>query len=174
MEPQSASWSALFRGRRAAYTVLLTLAVGVHAIGIHLRGTVMPSVVEEIGGAAYYTWATMLYTMASIMATACGGRFQATLGIRRAYIVGCAVVLVGALGCAAAPHIAVFLVASAIQGLGSGSLMAIGYAMVGAFYPETLRPRVLSATSGLWGVAAFLGPTVGGMFAGMGWWRTFS
>lgn len=131
----------------------------------------MPSVVEEIGGAAYYTWATMLYTMASIMATACGGRFQATLGIRRAYIVGCAVVLVGALGCAAAPHIAVFLVASAIQGLGSGSLMAIGYAMVGAFYPETLRPRVLSATSGLWGVAAFLGPTVGGMFAGMGWWR---
>lgn len=171
MELHVASWSALFRRRRAAYTILLTLAVGVHATGIHLRGTVMPSVVDEIGGTAYYTWAIMLYTMASIMATACGGRLQATLGIRRGYIVGCGVVLGGALGCAAAPDIVVFLMASAMQGLGSGLLVALGYAMVGTLYPNALRPRVLSAASGIWGIAAFLGPTLGGMFAGLGWWR---
>ena len=171
MDQPSATWAALFRGRLAAYTALMTLAVGAHAIGIHMRNTVMPSVVDDIGGAAYYTWAMMLYTMASIMATACGGRLQGALGIRKAYLIGCAVVLGGALGCAAASGIVVFLVASAIQGLGSGLLVSLGYAMVGAFYPEALRSRILSASSGIWGLAAFLGPTLGGLFAGLGWWR---
>ena len=171
MDQPSASWSALFRGRLAAYTTLMTLAVGAHAIGIHMRNTVMPSVVDDIGGAAYYTWALMLYTIASIIATACGGRLQSALGMRSAYLIGCAVVLGGALGCATASRIVIFLIASATQGLGSGLLMSLGYAMVGSLYPEALRPRILSASSGMWGLAAFLGPTLGGLFAGMGWWR---
>ena len=29
----------------------------------------------------------------------------------------------------------------------------------------------MSASSGIWGLAAFLGPTLGGLFAGLGWWR---
>ena len=134
MHQPSATWAALFRGRLAAYTALMTLAVGAHAIGIHMRNTVMPSVVDDIGGAAYYTWAMMLYTMASIMATACGGRLQGALGIRKAYLIGCGVVLGGALGCAAASDIVIFLIASAIQGLGSGLLVSLGYAMGGGLF----------------------------------------
>jgi Major Facilitator Superfamily len=43
--------------------------------------------------------------------------------------------------------------------------------MVSELYADTLRARVLSAISGIWGVAALLGPMVGGMFAASGWWR---
>ena len=167
----TASWSALFHGRHLAYTVLLTLGVGVHAVGIHLLATVLPSVVADLGGAAFYTWATMLYTIASIMGTACGGLFKARLNLRRGYLVGVLVQLAGWAGCAIAPHIAVLLLARVIQGFGSGLLVALAYSMVSEFYAETMRARVLSAISGIWGVAALLGPIVGGVFATSGWWR---
>jgi MFS family permease len=171
MTVTAASWSALFRGRHLAYTLLLTLGVGVHAFGMHLVATVLPSVVADIGGTAFYAWATMLYIMASIMGTACGGLVRARLDLRRGYVAGASVVLFGWFGCAVAPHIAVLLVARAIQGVGSGLLVALAYSMVSEFYPEGQRARVLSAISGIWGIAALLGPMVGGVFAAGEWWR---
>jgi MFS family permease len=171
MTVTAASWLALFRGHHLAYTLLLTLGVGVHAFGIHLVATVLPSVVAHIGGAAFYAWATMLYIMASIMGTACGGLVRARLGLRRGYVAGALLLLLGWLGCAVAPHMAVLLTARTIQGVGSGLLVALAYSMVSEFYVESQRPRVLSAISGIWGIAALLGPMVGGVFAAGGWWR---
>jgi len=167
----SASWSALLHGRRLAYTVLLTLSIGIHAVGLHLLATVLPSIVADLGGATFYAWATLLYTIASIIGTVCGGLVTARLDLRRGYLVGALVFLGGSVGCAMAPHIAVLLLARTLQGLGSGLLVAIAYNMVSELYADVLRARVLSAISGMWGVAALLGPLVGGMFAASGWWR---
>jgi MFS family permease len=165
------SWSALFHGRQLPYTALLSLGVGVHAFGMHLVATVLPSVVADLGGAAFYAWAAMLYMMASIMGTACGGLVNARLDLRRGYLIGVLVVLAGSAGCAVAPHMAVLLLARAFQGFGSGLLVALAYSMVNEFYAEGLRARALSAISGIWGMAALLGPMVGGVFAASGWWR---
>jgi MFS family permease len=167
----SASWSALFHGRRLTHTVLLTLSIGIHAVGMHMLATVLPSIVADLGGAAFYAWATLLYTIASIIGTVCGGLVTARLDLRRGYLVGALVLLAGSLGCATAPHIAVLLLARTLQGLGSGLLVAIAYSMVSELYADALRARVLSAISGIWGVAALLGPLLGGMFAASGWWR---
>jgi MFS family permease len=161
----------LVHGRHLAYTALLTLGVGVHAVGIHLVATVLPSVATDLGGAAFYTWAIMLYTIASIMGTACGGLFKAIMSLRQGYLLAVLVELAGWGGCAIAPHIAVLLLARAVQGFGSGLMVALAYSMVSEFYAEALRARVLSAISGIWGVAALLGPVVGGVFASSGWWR---
>jgi MFS family permease len=171
MTASAASWSALVRGRHLAYTVLLSLGVGVHAFGIHLVATVLPSVVAEIGGTAFYAWATMFYMMASIMGTASGGVLRVRLDLRHGYLIGVLVVLIGTAGCAVAPQMAVLLLARALQGFGSGLLVALAYGMINEFYAEALRAHALSAISGIWGVAALLGPMVGGAFAASGWWR---
>jgi MFS family permease len=169
--PSSASWSALFHGRRLAHTALLTLSIGVHAVGIHMLATVLPAIVADLGGAAFYAWATLLYTIASVIGTVCGRLVTARLELRRGYLVGALVFPAGSPGCATAPHIAVLLLARTLQGLGSGLLVAIAYSMVSELYADGLRARVLSAVSGIWGVAALLGPWLGGMFAASGWWR---
>jgi MFS family permease len=171
MRTSSSSWSALFQRQRAAHTVLLTSGVGVNAIGLFIVATVWPSVVSDIGGTAFYAWATMLYTIASIMGTACGGLVRARLDFRPGYIMGTLLVLVGILACALAPNMAVLLLARTVQGFGSGMLIALAYSIVGELYPEALRPRIFSAISGMWGIAALIGPLVGGMFAASGWWR---
>jgi len=61
MMSSSASWSALFHGRRLAYTVLLSLSIGIHAVGLHMLATVLPAIVADLGGAAFYAWAMLLY-----------------------------------------------------------------------------------------------------------------
>src|SRR5215467_1419897 len=91
----SASWSALWRGRHLVYTLLLTLSIGIHALGMHMLATVLPSIVADLGGAAFYAWATLLYTIASIIGTVCGGLVTVRLDLRRAYLLG-ALVLLGA------------------------------------------------------------------------------
>ncbi len=161
----------MFRHRRAAHTLLLTLGVGVHAIDVFIIATVLPSVVADIGGATFYTWSTMLYVVASILGTACGGFVRAQSDLRRGYTEGALVFLTGSLGCALAPRMAWLLLARAAQGLGGGMLIALSYGMASEFYPAELRPRVFSLVSGVWGTAALLGPTVGGVFAALGWWR---
>jgi MFS family permease len=107
----ASAWSPLFHGRRAALTVLLTLGVGVHAVDVFIVATVLPSIVVDIGGAAFYTWATMVYIVASILGTASGAFVRATQGLRRGYIAAVLVFLVGSVGCAVAPHMLVLLAA---------------------------------------------------------------
>jgi MFS family permease len=107
----SSSWAALFRSGRAAHTLILTLGVGVHAIDVFIIATVLPSVVADIGGAAFYTWSTMLYVVASILGTACGGLMRARHDLRGSYTAGALVFLAGSLGCAVAPSMAWLLLA---------------------------------------------------------------
>ncbi len=53
-----------------------------------MGGTVWPSVVVALGGAACYARATMLSTMTSIMGTVGGALVQARLDLRRGSLVG--------------------------------------------------------------------------------------
>ena len=165
------SWSELFRGRNAAYTLILDLGIGLHAIDVFIIATVMPEVVAEIGGVAFYTWPVMLYMVASIVGAASGGPIMAALGTRRGYAVGALAFLVGSVGCAVAPGMAHLLIARAVQGAGGGVIIALSMALVRELYPANLRTRALSTISATWGVAALLGPLVGGVFSEIGWWR---
>jgi MFS family permease len=165
------SWWMLFHGRRAAHTLLLILSLSVSATNVWIVATILPSVVADIGGAEFYAWPTTLYTVASILGTASGRFIRATLGLRRGFMAGVLVFLAGSSGCAVAPHMLVLMGARTIQGGGAGVLSGLSYAIISAYYPEDLRPRLLSAFAGVWGVAALLGPMVGGVFAELGWWR---
>jgi MFS family permease len=165
------SWSMLFRGRRTAHTLLLILGIGVPGTGLFIVTTILPSVVADLGGAEFYAWPTALYTVAAILGTASSRYIKATLGFRRGYMAGALVLLVGSVGCALAPYMLVLVSARAIQGWSGGVLHGLCYAIIGALYPEDLRPRALSTLSGAWGPATLLGPMVGGVFAELGWWR---
>ncbi len=165
------SWTELFRGRLAAYTLLLNLGIGLHAVDVFIIATVMPSVVADIGGVAFYTWPVMLYMVASIVGAASGGPVMAALGNQKGYAAGAAVFLLGTVGCAIAPAMASLLVARAVQGAGGGLVMALSMALVRELYPVSLRTRALASISATWGIAALLGPFVGGVFSEIGWWR---
>jgi MFS family permease len=164
-------WRDVFRDGRAVPTVVLVLAIGLHAVDVFVISTIMPTVVQEIGGEAFYAWSTMLYMVASIAGAASGGPLKAALGARKSFAVGGLLFLIGSAACGASPSMPALLIARAVQGFGGGLLLAQSMGLIGELYPPALRTRILAMVSGVWGVAALIGPLVGGIFAEIGWWR---
>jgi len=170
-EVAKAPWGDLFRDGRTLYTLLVVLGVALHALQILIIAIVMPTVVADIGGAAYYTWPAMLYTIGSIIGSASVGPVWAAFGARRGYAISGLAFLIGTTGCALAPDMALLIAARGVQGYAAGLVVGGGMAMVSGLFSEALRTRILALYQGTWMVAQLLGPAVGGAFAQIGWWR---
>jgi MFS family permease len=164
-------WGAVFKDGLGLYTVMLNLGIGLHAVDVFIVTTVMPSVVRDIGGASYYSWTTMLYMVASIIGAATGAPLKAKLGARRAYCLGALLFLFGSVSCAVSPTMLLLLGARLVQGFGGGLIISLSMALISELYPEKVRKRILGLVSSTWGVAALIGPAVGGSFAEWGFWR---
>lgn len=141
------------------------------AVSVFVVATILPSIVADIGGLAYYAWTTMLFVIGSI----CGSAFAATLlgrrGSRLSYGMALALFIAGSLVCAVAPAMSVLLAGRLLQGFGGGMLSALGYACIRRLFPEALWSRAISLFSGVWGIAALTGPLIGGVFAILDAWR---
>ena len=171
MEDTKVGWGSVFKDGLALYTIMLNLGIGLHAVDVFIVTTVMPSVVRDIGGESYYAWTTMLYMVASIIGAATGAPLKAGLGARRAYCLGALLFLFGSVSCAVSPQMFLLLAARLVQGFGGGVIISLSMALVSELYPERLRKRILGLISSTWGVAALIGPAVGGTFAEWGFWR---
>jgi MFS family permease len=167
----SASWTDPFRNGLGLFMVMINVGIGLHALDVFIISTVMPRVVRELGGAEYYTWATMLYMVSSIVGTAAGNPVRQLFGSRLGYAIAASVFALGSAGCALSPTMPLLLAARVVQGLGGGAVIALSMGMISQLFPPHLRKRVLAIVSASWGVASLLGPAIGGMFATAGWWR---
>jgi MFS family permease len=166
-----AGWVDLFRDGRSLYTLLLNLGIGLHALDIFIINTVMPSVVDDIGGHAYYAWPTMIYMVGSIVGAACGFHLRSRLGPRRGYMWGGIIMLIGTIGCALPPDMATLLAARLLKGLGGGFIISQTMALIRDLYGPHIRTRMLGTITSTWSIAAIIGPAIGGIFAELDWWR---
>ena len=171
VENPKAVWADLFRDGRGIYTTLLVLGVCLHALQILVIAIIMPTVVADIGGADYYTWPAMLYTIGSIIGAACVGPLWDWLGVKHGYGASAIAFLGGTIGCALSQEMLTLNIFRGVQGLASGLVVGGGMALISGLYAENLRKKVLAAYQAIWMVAQLLGPVIGGLFAQIGWWR---
>jgi MFS family permease len=165
------SWRDVLRGRHALSTAVVVLNVLAPAVNWFITSTVLPSAIAEIGGLAFYAWASTAYAVTSIIGSAGGSVTIRKIGARAALLVAAGIFAAGTATCASAGSMPVMVAGRAIQGLGAGMMISGVYAVVRELFPEALWPRVLATISGAWGIAAMAGPAVGGIFADRGVWR---
>ncbi|MET1113534.1 MAG: MFS transporter, partial [Comamonas sp.] len=169
--PAAASWASLFQGRNGLLALALTGGVALHAVNVHIVTTVLPSVVQDIGGLDWYAWNTTLFVVASIIGAALSVRLLAALGPRGACLAALAVFTLGSAICASAVSMPWMLAGRSVQGLGGGVLAALSYALIQVVFAPALWPRAVALVSGMWGIATLCGPAVGGLYAQAGHWR---
>jgi MFS family permease len=167
----AARWAEMFRDGRAPYFLIIILGVMTHALMSLVMAIIMPTVVAEIGGAAFYSWPTLLYTVGAIVGAAGIGPVWGRLGRRGGSTAGGLLFLAGTIGCGMASDMTTLIIARGLQGLGAGSVTGGGMALVSGFFTPAQRKRVLAAHQGMWMIAQLLGPVVGGAFAQFGWWQ---
>ncbi|SHG66598.1 MFS transporter [Chryseobacterium sp. OV279] len=165
------SWQDLFSNGNGIKAITLALGVMLHATNVYLATTVMPSVIKEIGGLEYYAWNTTFFVAASVIGSVVSANRLAKLGPKKSYQMAILLFALGTLVCTAAGSMYILLLGRFIQGLGGGLLFALSYAMIRIVFIKDLWPRAMALVSGMWGIAAFSGPFVGGIFAEQGQWR---
>ena len=162
---------ATLRREHVAPLVLVNLGVALHAMIWYMASTMMPSVVAELGAAAYISWATSVYLGTMIMGGVAMAPAKSRWGARGAMLLAALIVVIGSALGAAAPTMTVVLAARALQGLGEGLMVALSYALVRELFGTALVPKVFGVQAATWGVSIFLGPALGGWLTEAFSWR---
>ncbi len=170
-ESEGARWRDVLNARYAASLALVSLGVWLHAADSLIVATMMPAIVEGVGGERLVAWNFALYETGSIVAGAASGLIALRVGIRLPMIVAAVAFAAGCFLSAVAPTMEVLLLGRVAQGLGGGGLVSLAFVSVARLFPEPLMPRVMAVMSMLWGASAFLGPLVGGLFVTYATWR---
>lgn len=170
-EAETAAWRDILTPHYVTPLALVCLSVWLHAADSLLVATMMPAMVAEIGGASLISWTVALYEIGSIVAAAASGLLAMRHGLRAPMIAAALLFSLGCIMSAIAPNMWVVLVGRLMQGLGGGGLVALAFVAVGLLFPKRLTGRAMAAISTLWGMSAFLGPLIGGLFVEYGSWR---
>jgi MFS family permease len=165
------SWSDIFRNGLGLYSALIIGGIAMNATQMLVIAIIMPTIVRDIGGASFYTWAAMLYTIGAIVGGASTGTVWGHLGARRTYTLAAGVFALGTAGCAMAPNIGALIVARGVQGWAGGLVSGSGMALIASVFEQRLRTRIIAISQGMFTACHLSGPIVGGVFAAMDWWR---
>lgn len=157
------------RKRRVLLAVML--AIFLAAIESTVVALAMPTVVASLGGIRFYSWVFSGYLLTQTVSMPLWGRFSDLYGRRPVYLAGLATFLAGSALSGTAQDMTQLIVFRMLQGLGAGSLMTLGYTIVGEIFGLERRARLQGYLSGVWGVASMIGPPLGGLLTDHVSWR---
>ncbi len=149
-----------------------TLGSGIAFLDGTVVNVALRTIGEDLGASlAELQWITNGYLLSLSSLILLGGSLGDRFGRRRVFLVGVVWFALASLMCGVAPNPEVLIAARVLQGVG-GALMTPGsLAMIqGAFVREDRAPAI-GAWSGLGGIAAAIGPFVGGGLVEYATWR---
>src|SRR5256712_13403413 len=149
------------RKRRALYGVMLSVFLA--AMESTVVATAMPTVVTSLGGIHIYSWVFSGFLLTQTVTMPLWGRFSDLYGRRCVYVIGLAIFLAGSALSGAAQDMVQLIVFRAVQGLGAGSLMTLGYTIIAELFRLERRAKMQGYILGLWGFASLIGPWGGGL-----------
>jgi MFS family permease len=168
---EKGSFGELFRGQRALYSALIIGSLALHATQILVIAIIMPTIIADIGGAVFYTWAAMLYTIGSIVGASSTGAVWSRMGPRNGYAMAACIFALGTAACAVAPTMITLVIARGVQGWAGGLVSGGATALITSLYDARLRTRILAISQATFTCCHLSGPIVGGLFAAIHWWR---
>ena len=137
------------------------LAIFMTAIDAYIVATAMPTIVADLGGFRLFSWAFAAYLLAQAVTIPIYGRLADLYGRKRVFFAGTSVFLLGSLLCGFAWGMVPLVLFRALQGAGAGAIQPIATTIIGDIYAPVERARMQGYVSGVFGVAAIIGPTLG-------------
>jgi len=151
---------------RSTVPLLVTLGLGVFAgaLDLGVLSPALPALGIAFGvGPRELPWIFTLYLLANVVSIPIMTKLADRNGRRPIYIACVAIFGAGSVLAIAAPTWPVFLAARAIQAFGAGGIFPVATAAIADRIPQERRGAALGLVAATWGVAAIIGPLVGGL-----------
>lgn len=134
-------------------------------------GTAMPTIVGELDGVEHQGWVVTAYILAIAIVMPLYGKFGDIWGRRWPFLVAIALFTAGSAVAGFAGSFGWLVVGRGIQGLGGGGLMILSQAIIADIVPAKDRGKYMGPMGALFGIAAVVGPLLGGLFTEHADWR---
>ena len=161
--PSARTWAALAVLCLGAFLVVLDTTIVNIAIPSIMTG--LRSSLDQV------LWVLNAYTLVYAALLITGGRLGDLYGPRRLLIVGILVFGGASVVCALAPSAGILVAARVLQGVGGALMTPQTLAMIPAIVPANRRGRAIGLWSGSAGLAAAVGPSLGGVLVTTAGWR---
>ncbi|KAK7036579.1 hypothetical protein VNI00_011512 [Paramarasmius palmivorus] len=149
----------------------LNLLVFVAAMDQTIVSAALPTIVRDLGGGDAYSWAGTAYIIAAASLTPLNGKLSDIVGRKPMLFVNIAIFLIGSALCGASQSFIMFIISRAIQGIGAGGIMPMMTIIIGDILPLESRATYSGILGSIWGLAALLGPLIGGALTDRASWR---
>jgi len=159
------------RSERGPVLLAVMLSVALVAIDATILATAVPSVVEDLGGFTQFPWLFSIYLLAQAVSVPIYGKLADLRGRKPLMLFGVTLFVLGSVLCGFAWSMPALIAFRLIQGLGAGAIQPIAMTIVGDIYTVAERAKVQGYIASVWGIASFVGPTLGGIFSDYVSWR---
>ena len=149
--------------------VALSLLAFISALDAMILGTALPAITAELGGSSVYVWIANCFVFAAAAVQPLIGQLSDIFG-RKGPTVACVVLFTvgsGVAGGATSP--AMFIAGRVIQGVGAGGIYVLIDIIACDLFPLRERGKWLGIINAWAGLAAALGPVLGGVLGQNAW-----
>ncbi|MFE7959360.1 MFS transporter [Streptomyces sp. NPDC057413] len=159
---------------RAAAVILVAIALDL--IDTTIVNVALPVLQTDLdAGKAALQWVAAAYTLTFALSLITVGRIGDMLGRKRMISIGIVVFVAASLLCGVAQSTEMLIASRVVQGLGGAIVMTQGLSVFQVAFPPKERAAVFGMFGALSGIAAMLGPVLGGVLVNadlFGWsWR---
>ena len=152
--------------------VLVCAVVFFAVVNGNMVNVALPFIGRDFGVTeGVYGWIVTGFSLAFAIFNAVHGRLVGRIGLRRLYAFGIATLGGTSLLLALSPNVAFAIALRIIQGAGSAALPALGTVIIARLFAPEQRGVAMGWVLAVVGVAASIGPFLGGLLVELGGWR---
>jgi MFS family permease len=149
--------------------VALCILAFISALDVAIITTALPTITAEIGGSIEYVWVANSFVVASCVLQPLFGQLADVLGRRIPLLVSTALFALGSGIAGGAINVAMLIAGRTVQGVGAGGIYVLLDIVCCDLVSLRERGKFLGLMFSWSGVAAALGPVVGGALAEANW-----
>jgi EmrB/QacA subfamily drug resistance transporter len=163
--------------QRASARLVLLLACGAAFLSL-LDATVVNLAIADLhldfpsASLTGLSWVITAYAVLLAAMLAAAGRLADAHGARPLFIAGVALFTAFSLLCGLAPNPGTLIAARAVQGIGAAAMVPASLALLLTDLPASERAKAIGLWSGAGGLAAAVGPSLGGVLVDAWGWRS--